>query len=247
MLVLSLHTLQGESCLWQGGAAHSGEFGCNNYTVISGVKSKTCCRRWRWHDFLHRQRFYATDFDEYNDSTPHKNLQGQNDIDRWNVCRCSGLVTSSLPVNLLDSKHTNLELIGKWKNLEAYEASSDPTFCNRNTWRAMRVILSYLFTFYLHSPICISLSISSISSISIIGGADGTSPSKMRAFANVDPIDVARSIARLNPETTFIVVVSKTFTTAETMLNARTLREWISSSLGLVQCQHFFKYMNRLF
>lgn len=29
-----------------------------------------------------------------------------------------------------------------------------------------------------------------------------------------------------------MVVVSKTFTTAETMLNARTLREWISSSLG---------------
>ncbi|CAL2226235.1 unnamed protein product [Prunus armeniaca] len=67
------------------------------------------------------------------------------------------------------------------------------------------------------------------------------------SLANVDPIDVARSIARLNPETTLIVVVSKTFTTAETMLNARTLREWISSSFGLVQCQHFFKYMNRLF
>ncbi|CAL8076165.1 unnamed protein product [Prunus armeniaca] len=50
----------------------------------------------------------------------------------------------------------------------------------------------------------------------------------MRALANVDPIDVARSIARLNPETTLIVVVSKTFTTAETMLNARTLREWIN-------------------
>jgi len=29
-----------------------------------------------------------------------------------------------------------------------------------------------------------------------------------------------------------VVVVSKTFTTAETMLNARTLREWISSALG---------------
>ncbi|BFG14170.1 hypothetical protein CerSpe_004440 [Prunus speciosa] len=31
---------------------------------------------------------------------------------------CPGLVTSSLPVNLLDNKHTNQELIGKWKNLE---------------------------------------------------------------------------------------------------------------------------------
>lgn len=30
------------------------------------------------------------------------------------------------------------------------------------------------------------------------------------------------------------MVVSKTFTTAETMLNARTLREWITTALGLV-------------
>ncbi|XVF73719.1 hypothetical protein PTKIN_Ptkin13bG0005500 [Pterospermum kingtungense] len=51
-------------------------------------------------------------------------------------------------------------------------------------------------------------------------------------LANVDPIDAARNIAGLNPETTLVVVVSKTFTTAETMLNARTLGEWISSALG---------------
>ncbi|CAN6454294.1 unnamed protein product [Victoria cruziana] len=55
---------------------------------------------------------------------------------------------------------------------------------------------------------------------------------QLRFLANVDPIDVARSIAGLDPETTLVVVVSKTFTTAETMLNARTLREWISSALG---------------
>ncbi|KAF3321603.1 glucose-6-phosphate isomerase, cytosolic [Carex littledalei] len=55
---------------------------------------------------------------------------------------------------------------------------------------------------------------------------------QLRFLANVDPVDVARSIKDLDPETTLVVVVSKTFTTAETMLNARTLREWISSSLG---------------
>ncbi|KAL6574309.1 hypothetical protein OROHE_001213 [Orobanche hederae] len=55
---------------------------------------------------------------------------------------------------------------------------------------------------------------------------------KLHYLANVDPIDVARNIAGLNPETTLVVVVSKTFTTAETMLNARTLREWISAALG---------------
>ncbi|KAL8145040.1 glucose-6-phosphate isomerase, cytosolic [Apium graveolens] len=55
---------------------------------------------------------------------------------------------------------------------------------------------------------------------------------QLRFLANVDPIDVAKNITGLNPETTLVVVVSKAFTTAETMLNARTLREWISSSLG---------------
>ncbi|CAN1126921.1 Glucose-6-phosphate isomerase, cytosolic [Linum perenne] len=55
---------------------------------------------------------------------------------------------------------------------------------------------------------------------------------QLRFLANVDPIDVARNIAGLNPETTLVVVVSKTFTTAETMLNARTIRTWISKELG---------------
>ncbi|XP_002510371.2 glucose-6-phosphate isomerase, cytosolic isoform X1 [Ricinus communis] len=55
---------------------------------------------------------------------------------------------------------------------------------------------------------------------------------QLRFLANVDPIDVARNIAGLSPETTLVVVVSKTFTTAETMLNARTLRAWISRELG---------------
>jgi glucose-6-phosphate isomerase len=36
----------------------------------------------------------------------------------------------------------------------------------------------------------------------------------------------------LDPETTLVVVVSKTFTTAETMLNARTVRQWIVASLA---------------
>ncbi|CAO2827330.1 unnamed protein product [Amaranthus hypochondriacus] len=62
--------------------------------------------------------------------------------------------------------------------------------------------------------------------------AESAQGRQLRFLANVDPIDVARNITGLNPETTLVVVVSKTFTTAETMLNARTLREWISSALG---------------
>eukprot|EP00252_Welwitschia_mirabilis_P028098 TRINITY_DN9983_c0_g1_i1.p1 TRINITY_DN9983_c0_g1~~TRINITY_DN9983_c0_g1_i1.p1 ORF type:complete len:567 (-),score=127.98 TRINITY_DN9983_c0_g1_i1:173-1873(-) len=55
---------------------------------------------------------------------------------------------------------------------------------------------------------------------------------QLRFLANVDPIDIARNTDGLEPETTLVVIVSKTFTTAETMLNARTLRTWITSSLG---------------
>ncbi|CAL2257897.1 unnamed protein product [Prunus armeniaca] len=36
------------------------------------------------------------------------------------IMECPGLVASSLPVNLLDSKHMNLELIGKWKIWRCY-------------------------------------------------------------------------------------------------------------------------------
>eukprot|EP00270_Netrium_digitus_P014543 TRINITY_DN4959_c0_g4_i2.p1 TRINITY_DN4959_c0_g4~~TRINITY_DN4959_c0_g4_i2.p1 ORF type:complete len:599 (-),score=178.20 TRINITY_DN4959_c0_g4_i2:148-1887(-) len=54
----------------------------------------------------------------------------------------------------------------------------------------------------------------------------------LRFLSNIDPIDVATALDGLEQETTLVVVVSKTFTTAETMLNARTLRAWITASLG---------------
>jgi glucose-6-phosphate isomerase len=54
----------------------------------------------------------------------------------------------------------------------------------------------------------------------------------LRFLANVDPVDVARALHLLDQETTMVVIVSKTFTTAETMLNARTVRKWITAELG---------------
>lgn len=50
---------------------------------------------------------------------------------------------------------------------------------------------------------------------------------KLRFLANVDPVDVARALEGLDPETTLVLIISKTFTTAETMLNARTVRDWL--------------------
>jgi glucose-6-phosphate isomerase len=54
---------------------------------------------------------------------------------------------------------------------------------------------------------------------------------RLRFLANVDPIDVTRALDGLKPETTLVVVVSKTFTTAETILNAKTLRAWLRDGL----------------
>lgn len=61
---------------------------------------------------------------------------------------------------------------------------------------------------------------------------EAASGRKLRFLANVDPVDVARAQEGLNPETTLVLVISKTFTTAETMLNARTMRAWIVDALG---------------
>ncbi len=55
---------------------------------------------------------------------------------------------------------------------------------------------------------------------------------RLRFLANVDPIDVARALDGLDPATTLVVVISKTFTTAETMLNAKTVRAWLVKRLG---------------
>jgi glucose-6-phosphate isomerase len=43
----------------------------------------------------------------------------------------------------------------------------------------------------------------------------------LKFLANVDPIDFARAMQGVNVEETLFIIVSKTFTTAETMLNAR--------------------------
>ncbi|RKP52602.1 glucose-6-phosphate isomerase [Trinickia fusca] len=45
--------------------------------------------------------------------------------------------------------------------------------------------------------------------------------------SNVDGADLARVLERIDPEETLAIVVSKTFTTLETMTNARSLRDWL--------------------
>jgi glucose-6-phosphate isomerase len=48
----------------------------------------------------------------------------------------------------------------------------------------------------------------------------------MHFVSNVDGHDMDAALSRVNPETTLFIVASKTFTTAETMMNANTARAW---------------------
>jgi len=48
----------------------------------------------------------------------------------------------------------------------------------------------------------------------------------MHYVSNVDGVQIAETLAQLNPETTLFVISSKTFTTLETMTNARTAEQW---------------------
>jgi glucose-6-phosphate isomerase len=48
-----------------------------------------------------------------------------------------------------------------------------------------------------------------------------------RFVSNIDPTDVAQKTADLDPETTLLIVASKTFGTLETLTNARLARAWL--------------------
>ena len=54
---------------------------------------------------------------------------------------------------------------------------------------------------------------------------------KARFVSNIDPTDVAEKTKDLDPETTLFIVASKTFTTLETLTNARLARSWLLDKL----------------
>jgi len=53
-----------------------------------------------------------------------------------------------------------------------------------------------------------------------------------RFLSNIDPTDAATTLEGLDPETTLFVVSSKTFTTLETLTNARLCRQWLLDGLA---------------
>ena len=52
-----------------------------------------------------------------------------------------------------------------------------------------------------------------------------------RFVSNIDPTDMAQKTKGLDPETTLFIVASKTFTTLETLTNARLARDWLWAGL----------------
>jgi len=54
----------------------------------------------------------------------------------------------------------------------------------------------------------------------------------LRFAANVDPAELAFALAGLDPATTLVMVVSKTFTTLETLANAEAARAWLRAAVG---------------
>ncbi|MEZ5790472.1 MAG: glucose-6-phosphate isomerase [Nitratireductor sp.] len=77
-----------------------------------------------------------------------------------------------------------------------------------------------------------------------IGGSDLGPAMAVRALApyangprlhfvsNVDGADIGDCLKRLDPRTTLFIIASKTFTTAETMANARTAQAWVAKAVG---------------
>jgi glucose-6-phosphate isomerase len=53
-----------------------------------------------------------------------------------------------------------------------------------------------------------------------------------RFVSNIDPTDVTEAVLDLDPATTLFIVSSKTFTTLETLTNARAARQWLVEGLG---------------
>lgn len=55
---------------------------------------------------------------------------------------------------------------------------------------------------------------------------------EVRFVSNIDPTDVGETLCDLDPRTTLFIIASKTFTTLETLTNARLARRWLWDGLA---------------
>lgn len=75
------------------------------------------------------------------------------------------------------------------------------------------------------------------------GRADGP---RVHFVANVDPDDFLDATAACDPASTLVIVISKTFTTIETLTNAEAARAWLAQALGPRVEQHLIAVSNNV-
>jgi glucose-6-phosphate isomerase len=68
--------------------------------------------------------------------------------------------------------------------------------------------------------------------------ASWVSGPECRFVSNIDPVDLDRALHGLDPQTTLVIVSSKTMTTSETMHNASRARAWLEASIGDLATAH---------
>jgi glucose-6-phosphate isomerase len=61
-----------------------------------------------------------------------------------------------------------------------------------------------------------------------------------RFVSNVDATDFVEAVRDLSPDETLFIICSKTFTTLETLTNARSARDWLTAALGEDAVAHHF-------
>ena len=66
---------------------------------------------------------------------------------------------------------------------------------------------------------------------------------EVRFVSNVDASNLIQALKGLDPESTLFLVASKTFTTQETMTNARSARHWLTAKLGEAAVARHFAAM----
>lgn len=66
--------------------------------------------------------------------------------------------------------------------------------------------------------------------------------------ANIDPAEIQAILHRAHPEETLFILASKSFSTAETLFNARTALAWLTSALGedADSSRHFVAISNKV-
>ncbi|WP_367847341.1 glucose-6-phosphate isomerase [Rhodoferax sp. WC2427] len=69
--------------------------------------------------------------------------------------------------------------------------------------------------------------------------AFATPTKRMHFVSNVDGHELAALLPRLKPDSTLFLIASKTFTTTETMTNARSAKAWFEAQGGVDTARHF--------